>query len=220
MGPLSIMSRLLLSFVFASMAAASLAAESTFDVNAEGWQTCNVEFGLGPTVADDFTPASYRATEGNPPGSIAVGDTLGGWGFFAAPSKFLGDQSTTFGGALSFDTYSTSSDGVVFPAAILTSGTTAIFAFSMPPDPTWTNVAIPLSGAAWSLSPTVGGLPISDALLQSVLSNLDGLYIEADWLTQPTETTGLDNVRLAAVPEPASMAALGLGLAAILRRRK
>lgn len=202
------------------MAAASFAAESTFDVNADGWQTCNVDFGFGPTLAEDFTPANYRATEGNPPGSIAVGDSLGGWGFFAAPSKFLGDQSTTFGGALSFDTYSTSSDGVVYPSAILTSGTTALFALSAPPAATWTNVSISLTGAAWSLSSGLGGAPIADSLLQSVLSNLDGIYIEADWLTQPTETTGLDNVRLSSVPEPASMVALGLGLAALLRRRK
>lgn len=210
------MVRLFPSLVLAGLAVSAPAVVHTFDAGAQGWQTCNFTFLTGQ--ADDFAPAAWDATGGNPGGALRSED-VSDWNFFAAPSAFLGDQGGTLGSSLSFDTYSSLIDGT-YPAAVLNSGTTTLYAFSLAaPGALWTSVSIPLVGASWSLSSDLGGAPVTDAQLGSVLSSLTGLYIEADWFVGD-EITGLDNVRLDPVPEPAALAALALGLAALRRRRR
>lgn len=205
--------------ILTAVAAASSAVQSSFDTDRDGWQTCNVDFDLGTASVDTFAPAVWDGANGVPAGSLVTMD-VSGWNFFAAPAKFLGDQSALHGGSLTFDTFSTANDAAPYPMVILRSGTSAIFAVGPPPEAQWTHVAIPLLGSAWSLSPELAGVGVSDADLGEFLANLDGLYIQADWYIGD-ETTGLDNVRLTAtpVPEPATWVALGLAASGVARRR-
>ena len=213
------MIRLISPILLLTLAAvASADVVSTFDADDEGWQTCNIAFGLGTATVDNFHPAGYSATGGNSGGALITDDEAP-WQFFAAPSKFLGDVSSAT--RLSFDTFSSDNDGLAYPAVVLVSGTTALYRLGDPPGPDWTSTEILFSGSAWSLDWNPGGATVTDAQVQNVLSNLDGLYIEADWFSG-NETTGLDNVRLnvAPVPEPASFAAFALAGLATLRRRR
>ncbi len=210
------MVRISILALFAALSTAAPAVVSTFDAGNEGWRTCDVNFVQAPLFSvGDFASAGWSGAGGNPGGALVTAD-VSSWCFLAAPTKFMGDQSAAFGSSLSYDTYATQNDGAPYPAVVLTSGTTALFASKNPPGTVWTSVSIPLLGSVWSLSPGIAGTPpvtpVSDALLRSVLSSLDGLYIEADWLgNAPTDVTGLDNVRLAPVPEPASVSVLALG---------
>lgn len=213
------MSRLYFSLLFAALAAASHAVLSNFDLGAEGWQTCNLDVVSG--LSDDFATPDWLSGDDGHTGSLLTGD-VAGFCFYTAPAKFLGAQSAAFGSTLSFDTYAPDNDGAVYPAVALRSGSTLLFHNALPPGKSWSTTSIPLTGSEWSLSPTENGSGVSDDQLQSVLGNLDGLFIQADWYFkfEGADTTGLDNVRLGAVPEPASLAALGLGAAATVRRRK
>jgi uncharacterized protein (TIGR03382 family) len=56
--------------------------------------------------------------------------------------------------------------------------------------------------------------------MRTVLADLTAIYINGDWLSG-TETAGLDNVRLSAVPEPGglTLALAGMIVVALARRR-
>ena len=201
----------------ASFASADIV--STFDVDNEGWRTCNVAFAFGKATVDTFLPSGYSSTVGRPGGALITSDEAA-WQFFAAPSKFLGDVSSAT--RLTFDTFSSANDGLAYPAVVLTSGTTALYRIGNPPGTGWTSTEISFASSDWSFESAPGGAPVTDAQIQSVLSNLTGLYIEADWSSSFDDITGLDNVRLnvAPVPEPTSLGAFALGAVAVLRRRK
>ena len=213
------MIRLFLPLLIFSLAAvASADVVSTFDTDGEGWQTANVAFSIGSASVNGLMPSGYSSTGGNPGGALITDDEAF-WQFFAAPSKFLGNVSRAT--RLTFDTFSSDNDGLAYPTVMLTSGTTALYRIGNPPGTGWTSTEITFAGSEWSLDWNPGGETVSDAQVQSVLSNLTGLYIEADWLSGD-ETTGLDNVRLyvTPVPEPASLGGLLFGALAFLRRRK
>jgi len=201
----------------AGLSAVAPAVLDTFDADNQGWRTCNFSFAAG--LANDFAPAGW-SPEGGAPGGALLTPDVSDWNFFSAPEAYLGDRSGAFGTDLRFDTFASLEDGV-YPGAILTSGSIAVYAVGVPPGTSWTGVSIPLAGASWSLSPEPGGTPISDAMLRAVLSGLDGLYIEADWYVGE-DLTGLDNVRLdsAPVPEPPVGLALGPAAAALIWRRR
>ena len=218
------MSRFSLLILFASLASASSAVVSTFDADAEGWKTVNIVFNdpTMPTTVNGQENATWVGDDGVPAGSLLRGETTGSgndWRFFSAPSLFLGDQSGALGTSLTYDTKTDNADGARYPAVILRSGSTFLFAVAAPPQASWTAMSLPLVGASWSTN-YQGTDGVSDALLGSVLGSLDGLYIDADWYSLPTERAWLDNVdlRSSPVPEPAALAPLGVGTLAMLAR--
>jgi len=196
-----------------TIAAAPFAAQatvsSTFDIDADGW-----------TAAGDFTgaPVTWLSTGGNPGGTIEINDAvLGGVTYFVAPAKFLGNQSGAFGQTLSFDLQQHISGGsnqFNERDVILSGGglTLVLDTAVNPAFDAWTHYSVPLAAGAWRVS-ALNGVLASDTQIQTVLGSLSALNIRAEFQTG-ADTDYLDNVVLAAVPEPATVALWlgGLGL--------
>lgn len=196
--------------------------QSTFDSDLDGWQVVNLDNSTPPALAETWVP-TYNPTGGNPGGYISSQD-VGNWTFyFSAPSKFLGDRSSAYGGCVYFgakDNGGTRSPG---PELVLTGGGNTLLYFGdLDATDQWSTFAIPLSaGPNWYINgsiPAPGSLA-SEAEIRQVLSSLDGLYIYGDW-TVFTDNSGLDNVQLAEVPEPIGMTVLALfvGTGTLLRK--
>lgn len=202
--------------IAASPLAAHANVTSTFDTDAEGWSA----------AGDSAAPVMWEASGGNPDGNISILDAVtGGVTFFVAPAKFLGDQSLSFGQTLSFDLkqhISGGSNQFDYNDVVLAGGglTLVMDTADNPTFDAWTHYSVPLAAGVWHVD-SLGGALASDAQVQSVLGNLSALNIRAEYQTGP-DTGYLDNVVLAAVPEPATSALWlgGLGLLAWRARRR
>ena len=143
----------------------------------------------------------------------------------SAPSKFLGDLSSFFGGSISFDARDVNgvasdllSPGPWFGTVTITgtSGTSmATFAGTAagqpPADGQWHPYSRPLLSGVWS-----GNFP-------AVLSNVTGIAVQLEFNNAMVEKAGLDNFTLSAVPESgiASLLLCGLmAVAGVTRRKK
>lgn len=201
-----------------SMAHAS-AQTSTFDANTQGW-----------TVAGDVAgPVTWFPSGGNPGGYVsAVDSVFGGVMFFIAPSTYLGNKSSAYGTALTFDLIQnfTGSPNPFADNDVLLKGNGLTLAYDLANDPgngVWTSYSVSLTPGSWHIN-TIGGALATQQDLQTVLSNLTALQIRAEYRTGD-DTDGLDNVRLTtAVPEPSTWAMMILGFVGIgyltYRRRK
>jgi hypothetical protein len=221
-----------LSLSLAATAASATSVVSTFDSDADGWTS----FGNGGTVV------SWSSAGGNPGGQIGMSDVTGDWGYFQAPSQFLGPAE--YGGTLSFDLRHTNSAPTAFPVQYrvrvgLQGNGVTLISESLLPTQDWLNYAFSLTETAgWRVFGNLGqnystGAPmVTQAGMQAILANLTRIVIAADYtdgctLCGPpsTETTYLDNVRIdvAAIPLPATLPLLLLGAGALAlagRRRR
>lgn len=214
-----------------AMPAPAAAITSTFDTDDEGWRVVDLDTNsLGDAAyLTGGVPVAYQhlATGGNPGGYLEATDPSDRSFFFQAPAAFLGDLSAYAGGNLSWDTQYTPKDGNDWrgdPDVILSDGTLAlVWRAAQNPGSTWTPMSVVLGpGAGW----TVGGLGGAAATLadfDAVLGSVSVLRLRGEYYTGVLETTGIDNVTLAAaVPEPATwaMVAGGLGVLGLWARRR
>ncbi len=203
---------------------ARAAVVSTFNTGDEGWSV--VSFGdlsnNNYTVIGTYA-ATYSATGGNPGGYISALDPDGGDFTFAAPAKFLGNESAAVGTTFSYDlnyldTVNYQTTDVMFVGA---NGERLLWESNPPfvPTPAFATVSVVLSPSAqWHVNTTTGALATA-ADFQTVFGNLAGLYIRGEYASGP-DNTGLDNVSL--VPEPGTWALLaiaGVALVGVNRRR-
>jgi hypothetical protein len=183
------------------------AAISTFDTDAEGWTA----------QGDVEGPLTWSATGGNPGGHAVIDDrTTGGVTYFVAPQVFLGNQSAALGTDLTFDLMQ------IYPGSpnqfdssdVVLQGGGLTLAFDTPDNPSngsWTSYAVRLEAPGWKLN-SLSGAQATPEQFATVLSNLTALRIRAEYQTG-ADIGHLDNVAL--VPEPATWAMLGVGLAAV-----
>lgn len=187
---------------------------SGFDASLEGWTK----------VVEQTTSIEYASSGGNPGGFARNTDRGPSAGDILAPAAWLGDLSGYNGGLLSWDYRIFSlgpNDGRVFPSQATLSGPggTATFIGSTVPTVAagWFANSVPMRAENWAVT---GGT------WAGVLGNVTEfkLQIEAVFTTGafPGEVTGIDNVTLSPVPEPASgvLLALGGALLYFVRRRR
>jgi hypothetical protein len=199
-----------------------------FTSGSNGWQAVDLNNGhpqaTGYTSVGDLFTLSYNATGGNPGGYVSATDPSSGSFFFQAPSAFLGDLSAYQGGTLSFDTFYTPHNNpwLADPDVILSNGSTTLFyQKGTNPNETWTHLGITLApGAGWTVG-SLGGTAATSSDFAAVLGSTTILRIRGEYVNGITETTGLDTVTLAAVPEPETWATLLVGLAGLgIRARR
>lgn len=201
----------LLGVAFVSVASADIS--STFDTDAEGWTHA--------PGGDPGSTVTYSATGGNPGGRVVLFDAGQGTNdFFAAPAKFLSDDSMFYNGSFGFQLMDDSSVDNLGALLSITdgSGDTLTHALSTFASGSYASFSFTLNtSGGWLYN---GGAPTTGEF-QTVLSNVSSLFIPGD-LHNGSENMSLDNVLLAApVPEPSTWAAMlvgGLLLVAFGRR--
>lgn len=183
------------------------AVVSDFSSDLDGWAH----------AGGDASTLTWLSSGGVPGGYMRmIEPATGGVDRFAAPAKFLGDQSAMYGGTLSYDIRISPAENLANPdIRLLGNSLTLEYYFVSAPTGTFSNFSATLDeNSGWVIAG--GGTP-TQGQFQSVLANLTALQISADWSTV-SDTTSLDNVVL--VPEPSTTALLGLGLLGLLRRRR
>lgn len=203
-----------LIFLALSSSFASASVFSTFDFDNEGWSAVNVspvDLSILETHAAGWSGERLVESESS--------FTMPGLFVLSAPSKFLGDQSEYYDAVATFQLSDAQIDGTAYPSLLLRGNGIAIgFTAGQLPTPAGELFSVPLFETGWV---KFGGGAVTKAEFQSVLSNLDVFAINADWRLGGTDDVTLDNVALLTpVPEPATWAALGLGVAGLMRRRK
>jgi len=202
---------------------------SNFDTGLDGWGVVDLYddssnlFSNPPTVVATYQP-SWNASGGNPGGFISMSEPSGNWWMFSASSSFIGDKSSYFDGT--FD-YSLKCNPQAYPgsaaAVVLVGSSDTLYFNTNEPQQNWTDYSVPLSPSGWKLNDWENGLEPSTSQMQSVLASLNAIYISGDWITG-FETTGLDSVCLASIPEPSTLALLATGIVSVLfidcRRRR
>ncbi|MCB1761432.1 MAG: PEP-CTERM sorting domain-containing protein [Gammaproteobacteria bacterium] len=206
---------ILLASCFAAPATShAMSIISTFDTGAEGWSANPGQGSL-----------AYFASNGNPGGHIRITDIGAGInngfasGAFVGP-QFLGDQSAFDGGTLALDMATFAGGGGTFASfgTVLLTGNGSTVTFDLAavaPSGGWQSYSASLDAASWGVSQT-------DWL--AILSDVTSIGIATDAF-DGADTIGIDNFQLrtnmAALPAPATLALLGLGLAGIgFTRRK
>ena len=170
--------------------------ESTFDTDAEGW-----------TVLGDGAGPTHVATGGNSGGFIQAVDQLAGavW-YWAAPAQFLGDQSSTYRGNLSFDLAQSATTNPFEADDVVLTGAGLRLVYDLPANPglDWTSYRVPLlTASGWRVDSRTGATA-SEAQLQTVLASLTGLHIRGEY-QNGSDTGRLDNVHLASAPAGADL---------------
>lgn len=194
---------------------------SSFDANDEGWTVTS----FNNPNANDFgvmstSGVTFNATGGNGGGYVSKLDPDTGDFYFIAPTQFLGNRSGST--TLLYDLiYNGTADYQTHDVVLVGTAKRLIYRANpdIVPGANWATFTVSLSPASTWLN-GIGGPAATATDFAEVLSNLQGLYIKGEYTSGVVETTGLDNVRLEPVPEPASIAAVGVGLLALLRRRK
>lgn len=193
-------------------------ATSTFDTDDEGWLVQDIDQVTFAPVAT--YPVIWSSTGGNPGGHIAGSDPSAFAFMFAAPAKFLGDQSDSF--SLSFDLANDSSspDTGFVTLVLRTSGEFLVFESTEVPSSTFSTFVIPIGpgpGWSWFEDGHINGRPAVAADFDLIMADLTALLIRGDWSGE-TDTSLLDNVLL--VPEPGTAALVIAGLIALARARR
>jgi hypothetical protein len=191
---------------------------STFDMDRDGWATT---FG-----AANGTGSMWQSMGGNPGGYVGSPDTgaQSGWSFAQDGGTFAGNRSAAYGGVINYDLISQGAIATRFSAEdvrLSGGGLTLVIDAGVLPTTSWETYSVSLlASAGWRVN-TLGGLAATEAQMMTVLGSLTGIRIRGDYMTD-FDTTGLDNVALVAVPEPAAVWMLGtagmLGLLVRCRR--
>src|SRR3954447_2919589 len=196
------------------------AVTTSFDSDSAGWSGLTADIATAGIPMQTSSALTFHATGGNPGGFGSVTDPDAFDTFFRAPASFLGNQSAAQGGTLRFDTITDLAPDYNGPDVII-KGNATVLVYDVAPTATsqWNSVSVPLApGAGWHLNSASGAVATATDF-QNALGNVTELWITAEYHGGLGETTGLDNVALTAVPEPAA-AVIALGCIAVGHARR
>jgi hypothetical protein len=194
---------------------------SSFDASAENWTVA--EFAdAGPFVTPIQTHSPvWNNAGGNPGGFITHQDITSDTFYFQAPSTWAGNYAAAYGQSLSFDVMPMNGTDYNNGVDVILSGAGIQLVRDAGAEPVsgqWNSYSVALSeDPAWRVG-TSAGPQATAAQFQSVLSDLQSLYIRGEFKNGLGDVTGLDNVLLP-VPEPGTVSLLAAGVAAILLMR-
>jgi Laminin B (Domain IV) len=207
---ITVIARLLTVFLglcLVPIASSGQLAQSTFDINSDGWSVADWNNPALTAIVATY-PVVWNSSGGRPGGYVSATDPGANWFWLSAPPKFLGNQAAAYGASLQYDLFVNTTAGLPGPLVMLTGAGQRLFFVGDSPPASFTSYSIPLLPAGWRVNDwQTGAAPTAD-LMQTVLTNLDGLYVDGDWSSGP-ETAGLDNVRL--VPELGTATLLPFG---------
>ncbi len=193
------------SCCLAAASAGATAIMSRFDSNNEGWAVVSYPFRGNGTGSWTTSALPFDGAEGQPAGSVRVGDVFAETGI-TAPPAYLGNMGAFYGGQLSYDILLRYSDAVAYPAVVLV-GTTISLYYDAPSPPVgeWQTRTVPLTEAGWKVGGTFA--VATQAQMQGVLQSLQGLHIYTEWHTGGDDTS-VDNIVLngGATPVPGAAA--------------
>lgn len=186
-------------------------ATSYFDNATEGWAVSQT-----PTGAQ--SEAEYiESGSASGSGGVRFVDAAGGTGYFHSNEDFEGNQSSVYGGSLSFrqildlnggplnnfgpqvqivgvNGVTLSFRGVLSQATPSSAPTYSPYALN---DTNWTVVDVPIIEGSWLLS---SGAVATEAQINAVLANVADIRIQAEYSTGASDGSRLDNVELKANP--------------------
>lgn len=184
---------------------------SEFSDGGDGWTI------VGDAQSASVTP-TYLAASGNPGGTIGANDNhSGGVWYFAAPSRYLGDASSTYGRLLKYDLRTSTAARPFdhFDLVLKGGGLILGYVVGSPRNPgtnTWTSYRIPVQETGWvkiekytrpyfnnhfSSGGFVGLSAPTTAEFKGVLANLTGLIIRGEFSLND-DSGYLDNVAFGA----------------------
>ncbi|KAG1650313.1 Iron-regulated protein FrpA [Nymphon striatum] len=140
----------------------------------------------------------HVATGGNPGGfAEAVDFATGQVWYWTAPTAFLGDKGAYYGGTLSYDLIQSGPGEFDDDDLVLTGGGITIALDHAAPGIDWTAYSVALStDADWRVD-NEDGVVATAAQIQTVLDDLQTLYIRGEYISGD-DTGGLDNVVMSA----------------------
>ena len=179
-------------------------SSSRFDSGMESWSVVSF-LDIGPftnVAGGPYTP-SFVATNGNPGGSLSESDPDTQTWFWRAPTKLLGDQSSAYGGSLSFDLKQTATDSQFASAGVVLQGGGAVLVFDITnyPGTTWTSYRVSMRENAGWRKDNLGGPSPTAGEFQAILRSLTGLYIRGEYRVGD-DVGSLDNVMWGAPTGP------------------
>ncbi|MCR9126268.1 MAG: DUF4214 domain-containing protein [Rhodobacteraceae bacterium] len=161
---------------------------STFDEGIEGWSFIN-----------DVREFRHVPDNGNPGGYLeAVDYATGETWYYVAPTVFLGDKSSFYGGRFGFDLrQSATTSQFQNDDVVLTGGGQRLVHAITHPGTDWTSYSLSLGTEGdWRLGSESGAVA-TESQIRAVLASLDSLLVRGEFVSGD-DTGGLDNVVLSA----------------------
>jgi hypothetical protein len=165
---------------------------SRFDRDDEGWAV------VGDVQEKKDHKPSFHLKGGNPGGYLsAKDDATGGNWYWRAPTKFLGDRSSSYGKTLSFELTQSKTNSQYEKADVILVGTSLKLVFKLPKHPgtDWTPFEVPLAAKKGWKKLNLKGEDATAKEMREVLGALQKLLIRGEY-REGNDTGKLDNVVL------------------------